>query len=90
MAFVDWVLNNPGYDGIEDPEEVLLENRPDPPRVEVFPATDVRIGDMGLIVSPVFNTDSTVVNGWQTLSGGGDSGGSTRPTDGMIYPRGQG
>ena len=96
MAFVNWVLNNPGYAGIEDPEEVGVENRPANLRLESILDTEIKVGDMGLLLSPLYNPDNTAVNGWQVIgSGGGECpecppGGSPRPVDGMLYPRGQG
>ena len=100
MAFVNWVLNNPGYAGVEDPKEVGVENRPNPPRLISSPDSYVRIGDLELTMSPVFNPDNASVNGWQVFGGGQcpecpecpecPPGGSARPTTGVLYPRGQG
>jgi hypothetical protein len=90
MAFVNYVLNNPGYSGIEDPEEVYVKWPPvNPAELEIVVGGFMRKGGMQVLASPTFNTNNEALTGWQTFGGGG-GGGPTRPTSGFLYPRGQG
>ena len=93
MSFVNYTVGAPGYSGSE--MTVPVGNQTTPPFSDAvktgyeFGAPNP--GDLGLLNSPIYNTAGIAVNGWQTLQTGGEGGGgSTRPTSGMIYPRGTG
>ena len=87
MAFVDWILNNPGYTGVESTSNVGAENRPAVINSSGIAGTNINTGSLDVFLSPLYNPDNTAINGWQTVGG---PGGSARPTTGMMYPRGQG
>lgn len=96
MAFVSWAPNNPGYTYREltARADVGYHDPTDAPKKAVYWDRILR-ADLQVLYSPAVNTSGIVkpYSGWITYGsgGGGDpGGGSTRPTTGMLYPRGQG
>ena len=66
-----------------------------PPIAPLFDGQNAMIADLGAVLGLGNVNTSGMVKpfaGWITYTGdgGGDGGGSTRPTSGMLYPRGQG
>ena len=63
-----------------------------PPVAPMFYEENPAVADLGAVVNlGAVNTSGMVkpFAGWITYTGGG-GGGSTRPTSGFLYPRGQG
>lgn len=91
MAFVDWVANNPGYEGTETSRVVGTENRPADPGIISVGGEMILSGELTVLLSPVYNPNGTLSSGWQVVTEGGGDGGDNgvvpRPEAGMIYPR---
>ena len=89
MAFVNWIPNNPGYTSTERSDRVGADD------VDTGQTLAIRKANLGgslqVLYSPGVDTSGMVkpFGGWLTYTGGG-GGGPTRPTTGMLYPRGQG
>ena len=92
MAFVNWVPNNSGYSGVEVTTAVGDGSAEKGYKIGVV-KSPLNSSLQGLF-SPATNTSGMVkpFSGWiaYTGGGGGPDPGPTRPTTGMLYPRGQG
>lgn len=78
---------SPSWGFLETNTGLSLGETPPPPKVylHIDVATSVFAGDVRTLMSGVFNTGITELNGDIVVSGGG---GSPRPTTGLLYPRG--
>ena len=79
MAFVDYQLNNPGYAGERDVEEIFTS--PVQPGDVALDAILPRLfeGSLDVLLSPAYNPDGIIPNGWQVIGSGGGGGGECPP-----------